>query len=167
MAFNLTPRSRPSNINIRKERSGFPSLRNEINNVFDDFFSDFQSDLPSLSLWSEDQALTLPVDIVETDNGFKIEAELPGMKQEDVEVTVNDGYITIKGEKKSSKEDKGENYVRRERYYGTYQRTISLPENANEDKAKASFKKGVLWVEIPKKEGSVKKARKLDIKDTA
>lgn len=107
------------------------------------------------------------VDIVENEKSFKVEAELPGMKQDDVEVTINDNYLTIKGEKKASKEDKDENYLRRERYYGSYQRTIALPETANADKAKATFKKGVLWVEIPKKAEAVKPSKKLEIREAA
>ncbi|MDB2414213.1 Hsp20/alpha crystallin family protein [Rickettsiales bacterium] len=167
MAFNITPWNRFGNINVRKERSPFTSLNQEINQVFDDFFNGFQNELPTSSLWAGNNLLTLPVDVIENDKSFKIEAELPGLKQEDVDVTINDNYLTIKAEKKASKEDKEDNYVRRERFYGSYQRTISLPETANADKAKASFKKGVLWVEIPKKEEAVKSSRKVEIKEAA
>ncbi len=167
MTFSLSPWNRVSNINIKRQRSPFTSLQNEINNVFDDFFNDFQNNVPASSLWSGDNTLTLPIDIIENDKNFKIEAELPGMKQGDVEVTINDGYLTIKGTKNESKENKDDNYVRRERYYGSCQRTIALPDTANADKAKATFKKGVLWIEIPKKEEALKPSRKLEIKEAA
>lgn len=165
MSFNILPWERPSNVSIR-QGSPFSSLQDEINRVFSNFFSGFgeSSSLPSLMT---SQNLIPAVDIVETDESFRIEAELPGMKQEEVEVTINDSYLTIKGEKEASKEDKDKNYLRRERYYGSYQRTIALPETVNADKAKATFKKGVLWVEIPKKAEAVKPSRKLDIKQAA
>ena len=166
--FNILPWNHPSEISIRRNRNPFSSLQNEINRVFDDFFNNGFSESSLLpSSWTDDQLATPAVDIVENEKSFKVEAELPGMDQDDVEVTINDNYLTVKGEKKESKEDKDDNYVRRERYYGSYQRTISLPETANTDKAKATFKKGVLQVEIPKKEEAIKPSKKLEIKEAA
>lgn len=166
--FNILPWNHPNEISIRRSRTPFSSLQNEINRVFDDFFSNGFSESSLLpSSWTGDQLATPAVDIVENEKSFKVEAELPGMDQDDVEVTINDNYLTVKGEKKESKEDKDDNYVRRERYYGSYQRTISLPETANTDKAKATFKKGVLQVEIPKKAEAVKPSKKLEIKEAA
>jgi HSP20 family protein len=165
--FSIAPWNHPSGINVRRENNPFSSLQNEINRVFEGFFNDFQS--PSLlpSAWIESQMATPVVDIFENEKSFKVEAELPGIQQDDVEVTINDNYLTIKGEKKASKEDKEDNYVRRERYYGSYQRTIALPETADADKAKATFKKGVLWIEIPKKKEAIKPSRKVEIKEAA
>jgi HSP20 family protein len=163
--FDILPWNHPSEINIRRNRAPLSSLQTEINRVFDDFFGSESSFLPASC--KGDKLAAPIVDIVENDKSFKVEAELPGIHQDDIEVTVNEHYLTIKGEKKESKEDTDENYVRRERHYGSYQRTISLPETANTDKAKATFKKGVLWVEVPKKEEAIKPTKKLDSKAAA
>lgn len=160
--FNILPWERP--VSIRRNRTPFASLQNEINRLFEEFFDSESSFLPAS--WTGG-AHSPALDIIETDKSFKIEAELPGMDQDDVEVNINDNYLTIKGEKKAYKEDKDENYVRRERSYGSYQRTVALPETANADKAKATFKKGVLWVEIPKKAEAVKPSRKVEVKEAA
>lgn len=158
--FNILPWERP--VNIRRERHSLSSLQNEINQVFDEFFSGLNAS------WTSDKKMLTPViDIIENDKNFKLEAELPGMDQDDIEVSVNDNFLTIKGEKNAYKEDKDENYVRRERSYGSYLRTITLPDTADGDKAKATFKKGVLWVEIPKKAAAIKPAKKLEIKSAA
>lgn len=167
--FNILPWERPGNVSVRRGGNPFSSLQTEINRLFDDFFNNGGLQTSSLlpSSWAEEQEIIPAVDIVENDKSFKVEAELPGMKQDDVEVTINNNYLTIKGEKKASKEDKDVNYVRRERYYGSYQRTIALPETADADKAKATFKKGVLWIDIPKKAEAVKPSRKVQIKEAA
>ncbi len=166
--FNILPWNHPNEINIRRNRTPIVSLQTEINRVFDDFFNNGFSETSLLpTSWKGDQLAAPVVDIVENEKTFKVEAELPGIDQDDVEVTVNDNYLTIKGEKKGSKEDKDEDYVRRERYYGSYQRTIALPETANADKAKATFKKGVLWVEIPKKKEAINPSKKLEIEAAA
>ncbi len=163
--MNLIHWNRPSSIAVRRGDEPFSSLQKEINSLFENFFSGYE--VPSLWNGNGGGNLTPSVDIIENDKGFKVEAELPGMKSDDVEVSINDNYLTIKGEKKESKEDKGENYLRRERYYGSYQRTIALPETADADKAKATFKKGVLWLEIPKKAEAKAKSRKLEVKEAA
>ena len=159
--FNILPRERAGHLSIRREKDPFSSLQREINRLFDDFFSNGVERSLVHAAWTGDQLVAQAVDILDNDKSFKVEAELPGMKEDDVEVTINDNYLTIRGEKKESKEDKGENYVCRERHYGSYQRTIALPETADTDKAKATFKKGVLWVDIPKKAGTAKPSKKL------
>lgn len=165
--FKLNPWDHPRNVSIKKEGNSLSSLQNEVNRIFDNFSNSFQSSWHLPSAWTGDQKISPLMDIVENDRSFKVEAELPGMDQDDVEVTVNDSYLTIKGEKRDSKEEKDDNYIRRERYYGSYLRTIALPETANTEKVKATFKKGVLWVEIPKKEEAVKPSRKIEIEQAA
>ena len=166
--FNLLPWDRPRSLSIRREKNPVTSLQSDVNRLFDDFFNNgFEEHSLLPSAWSGDKLVTPAVDIVENDKNFKVEAELPGMDQDDVEVTINDSYLTVKGEKKESKEDKTDNYVCRERYYGSYQRTIALPDSANADKAKATFNKGVLQIEIPKKEEAIKPSKKLEIETAA
>lgn len=160
MTVNL-PWHHSEKLNIRKGSSPFASLQHEINKLFDNFFEDVPA------LWTNSNKLIPAVDVIENDKNFKVEVELAGMRQEDVEVEINDSYLTIKGEKKSSTEDKGDNYIRRERNYGSYQRVIALPETADSSKATATFKKGVLSVEVPKKAEAVAKSKKLEIKEAA
>lgn len=89
-------------------------------------------------------------DISETDQEYVIRAELPAVKKEDVQVTFDDGMITIKGERKQQKEDKSEKYHRIESFYGSFERAFTLPENINADSIRCESKDGILTVHIPK-----------------
>jgi HSP20 family protein len=101
-------------------------------------------------------------DISETDKEYLVKAELPGVKREDVKVTVEQGVLTIQGERKQEKEEKGEKQHRVERFYGTFFRTFSLPENAAASDIRAESKDGVLFVHIPKVK--IEKAKAVQIK---
>ena len=103
------------------------------------------------------------VDISETDNEFVIKAEIPEVKKEDVKVTVDNGVITIKGERKQEKEEKGKKLHRVERYYGSFTRSFTLPENVDESKIKAGFKEGMLNLQIPKTEKAKPKAIEIKV----
>ena len=92
------------------------------------------------------------VDITETDKAFVIKAEIPGVRKEDVKVTVENGVLSICGERKQEKEEKGEKFHRVERHYGSFCRSFTLPANADEGTIKAAFKDGMLTLEIPKTE---------------
>jgi HSP20 family protein len=109
---------------------------------------------PRLSL--ENSARTLEwspsADISETDTEFVIRAELPAVKKEDVQVTLDAGMITIKGERKQQKADKNEKYHRIESFYGSFERRFSLPDNINADAVRCDSKDGILTVHIPKTE---------------
>src|SRR5437867_5292833 len=103
------------------------------------------------------EEITLPewtplADITEDDKEYLIKAELPEMKKEDVKVTVENGVLTISGERKFEKEEKKKKYHRVERGYGTFVRTFALPEDADADRVKAQFKQGILEVHLPKNE---------------
>jgi HSP20 family protein len=92
------------------------------------------------------------VDIMEDEAGYVIKAELPEVKKEDVKLTVQDGVLMLSGERKFVKEEKDKKYHRVERAYGSFVRSFSLPEDADEDKVTADFKDGVLQVHLPKSE---------------
>ncbi|MBN1515121.1 Hsp20/alpha crystallin family protein [Candidatus Sumerlaeota bacterium] len=92
------------------------------------------------------------IDIQEDVNTITIEAELPGLTQDDFNIEVNNGRLTLKGEKTENKEVKQENYTHRERRYGAFQRVITLPETADAEKIEANYVNGVLKIAIPKKE---------------
>jgi HSP20 family protein len=101
---------------------------------------------------------TPSVDISETDGEYQIKAEIPDVKKEDVKVTVEDGVLTIQGERKHEKEEKGKKFHRIERSYGSFVRTFSLPDVIDEEKVKAEFKDGVLNLYLPKSEKAKPKA---------
>jgi HSP20 family protein len=98
------------------------------------------------------------VDISETDGEYQIKAEIPDVKKEDVKGTVEDGVLTIQGERKQEKEEKGKRYHRIERSYGSFVRSFSLPDVIDEEKVKAEFKDGVLSLHLPKSEKAKPKA---------
>ncbi|WP_455245968.1 Hsp20/alpha crystallin family protein [Petrachloros mirabilis] len=92
------------------------------------------------------------VDISESDGEYLIKAELPEVKKEDVKVTVEDGVLTIQGERRQEKEEKGKKYHRVERSYGSFVRSFALPESVDEGAVKAEYKDGVLNLHLPKSE---------------
>jgi HSP20 family protein len=108
-------------------------------------------------LTAEDENLTVPewvpaVDIVEDDKGYLLKVELPEVRKEDVKVTVESGTLTISGERQGEKEAKGRKFHRVERYYGRFERSFSLPDDARSDDVRAEFKDGVLRVHLAKSE---------------
>lgn len=102
------------------------------------------------------------VDISETDKEFSIKAEIPEVKKEDVKVSVDNGVLSLRGERKQEKEDKNKKFHRVERFYGSFTRSFTLPENVDETKIAASFKDGMLNLQIPKTEAS--KPKTIDVK---
>ena len=101
---------------------------------------------------------TPPVDIAETDKAFVIRAEVPEVKKEDVSITVDNGILSIRGERKQEKEESGKTFHRIERSYGEFTRSFTLPDNVDEKKIKALFKDGMLSLDIPKTEKAKPKA---------
>ena len=102
-------------------------------------------EIPSLTVadWSPE------VDISEDDHGYVLKADLPEMKKDDVRVTVEDGILSVSGERKSEKEDQKKKFHRIERSFGTFRRTFTLPEDADSTKVTAEFRDGVLKVHLP------------------
>jgi HSP20 family protein len=98
------------------------------------------------------------VDISETDAEYLVKAEIPEVDKKDVKVTVQDGLLTIQGERKQEKEEKGRRFHRVERSYGTFMRTFDIPDGVDEQKLKAEFKDGMLLVHLPKTEKAKTKA---------
>ncbi|KAI7860156.1 heat shock protein Hsp20 [Circinella umbellata] len=102
-------------------------------------------------------------DVTENDKAFNIHAELPGMKKEDINVDIDDNSLTFSGESKASNEYKNENVRYSERHYGHFSRTIPVPEHVDRDHIKATFKDGVLNLELPKTNKETSKAKKIAI----
>jgi HSP20 family protein len=103
------------------------------------------------------------LDVRETDDSFVVEADVPGMEKDGIEITVLDNVLTIKGERKRAEEIKEESYRRVERIHGTFQRGLSFPTSVDAGKVKASFKNGVLQVTLPKHEKAKPKQISVDI----
>ena len=102
-------------------------------------------------------------DISETDKEYLIRAELPAVRKEDVKVTLNQGMLTIEGERRQVKEDTSEKYHRKESVYGSFMRSWSIPENANQDAIRCESKDGVLTVHIPKSTADAPKSKTIKV----
>jgi HSP20 family protein len=125
-------------------REPFAALRRELDRLFDDFGA---GALPS---WNGNGQFLPEADYAETDKDIVVTAELPGVDEKDVEVTLNDDVLTIRGEKRSQRDEKNERYQLAERSYGSFERSMSVPRGIDADKIKATFDKGVLKVTLPK-----------------
>jgi len=131
----------------REEGDPFMTLHREMNRLFDDVFRSFDL-TPFGSPGGMGRTMGWPsVEVSETDKDLRISAELPGMDEKDVEVLMQDGILTIRGEKKSELEDKERAFS--ERFYGRFERRIPLGQDVEEDKIEASFRNGVLIITVP------------------
>jgi HSP20 family protein len=128
--------------------------------AFGRFFDDWlgQADWPARG----NAALRPAMDVEEDENFFRVRTELPGIPKDDVTITLEDGVLSITGEKRSDRETKEKNYHLVERSFGAFHRSLSLPAGVDAEKADATFENGVLTIAIPKSEAA--KPRKLTIK---
>ena len=147
---------------IARQRDIFSAMRDDMDRLFERF----EHGWPRWpTLFSRDERLTVPeLDVRESTNAITVEAELPGVDEKDVTVTLANGILTIKGEKKLEKEEKGESYHLTERSFGSFERSIRLPDTIDDAKVEAKFDKGVLKVTAAKKPEAVKAERKIEIK---
>jgi len=151
------------------------SFRSEMDNLFDRFSSSFG--LPSLHrMFGMEPRLMEPrlttsftfstpvVDVTEDDTAYKIAAELPGIDEKDIDVSITGDTLVLKGEKSQRKEEKEQNYYLSERSYGSFQRSFALPRDVERDKIAAEFSKGVLTLTLPKSAEAQKQNKKIEIK---
>jgi HSP20 family protein len=142
----------------------FTALHTQMNRLFDQFLEGFDMEPFGRGGHSEWGGAPVPkVDVAETEDSVHVTAELPGMKEDNIDVTLSDGNLVIRGEKKAEKEDKQKNYYRVERSYGSFQRSIPLPAEVDDQKVDASFKDGVLNIVLPKVTPS-KTSKKIAVK---
>jgi HSP20 family protein len=130
-------------------------LRHEIDRLFDSPLSEFSGNASLLSGW------TPALDVYEEKDSFIVKAELPGMRKEDIEVSFHDGTLSLSGERKSETRHEDGDVHRAERFFGRFQRTVSLPAAVAVDKIKAAYKDGVLTVTLPKTEEA--KPKQIDV----
>jgi len=140
----------------------FAPLQREMNRMFDEFFRGFDRGLPSLGRADVLAGGWPSVEISDGEKEIRITAELPGMEEKDVEVLLDDGVLTLRGEKRSETEDKDKQFS--ERVYGRFERRIPLGYEVVEDRIEAKFGNGVLTITLPKAEGAQPRARRIAIK---
>jgi len=141
------------------EENSFDLMRREMNQMFTDF-------LRGLETTGEERSVFNPrLNVTETENEIEATVELPGLSEEDIDLTLTRDGLTIQGEKKEEKEEEGMNYYRRERAYGYFKRTIPLPpDGVDRDKVEANFEKGVLTITMPKREEAQAVSRRIPVK---
>jgi HSP20 family protein len=143
------------------------ALRNNNNRSMsrwgDDFDRLFGRFVRGLDTFDDVRRFAPAIDIAEHDDKFEVLAELPGVGMKDIDITVNGNTLTISGEKKETTEKKEDKYSYTERYYGSFRRDLTLPENIDVDKIKAEINGGVLKISIPKTEKATPK--KIDVKE--
>ena len=147
----------------RRPENDLFSLQHDMNRLFDEFFGEFGL-APFRSMEERLPGFTPRVDVSETENELRVTAELPGMDEKDIEVTLETEALVIKGEKKSEREEKTEHAYHLERTSGTFHRVIPLPVPVDGEKAKAAFQKGILTIALPKMAPQNASGRKLEIK---
>jgi HSP20 family protein len=155
-----------SNTAIRRNegRDAILDLRRQMDRLFDDFF-----ERPFILGLSLDEGSLIgdfapQIDVSETKEAITISAELPGMEPGDVEISLDRNVLTLSGEKRAEKEDKGERHYRVERSFGSFRRSIPLPGEVEENKISARMKDGVLKVNLPKSKASHQKDKQISIK---
>ena len=141
------------------EQNPFVALHRQVNRLFDDVFNEFEAPthfgrLPWSANWPN-------VEISETDNELRVIAEVPGLEEKDIELLLDEGVLTLRGEKTSETEDKERQFS--ERFYGRFERRIPLGYEIEEDKVNAAFKNGVLTVTLPKSAKAQAKAKRIVI----
>ena len=140
----------------------FSAMRDEMNRVLERFEGGKPFWSTPVSRWVSG-VMVPELDVRENDAAVVVEAELPGVDEKDITVTVANGYLTIKGEKRNESEQSEESYYVAERSFGSFQRSLRLPDSIDESKIDASFDKGVLKITAPKRADAQKSERKIPI----
>ena len=130
---------------------------------FNDLFADFPRWPTTRGLF--ERTISPAVDVIEGPDRFTVECELPGMDQKDIDVSIAGGVLTVKGEKKGQQQSQGGKVYRKESWEGSFQRTLSLPQNVDSGKVEASYKDGVLQIVLPKSESA--RAKRIPLKTKA
>ncbi len=155
MAFELTTWKPSRELTPFRE---FERMRRDMDRLWESFFEG------GVRRRSEEEGGWYPsLDVAETKNEFVVKAEVPGMEPKDIDISLSDGTLTIKGEKKHEKEEKEEGYHLVERSYGAFTRSIQLPSEVHREKISASYKNGVLKIVLPKSEEAKKKEVKIKV----
>ena len=139
---------------LKYSRPGRNLVGQQFSDIMDEFFNE--------AVANKDKNFTPDINISETDNKLNIEVEIPGIKKEDITLGIENGALTISGERKNRHEEDGRKYHRVETRYGMFERSFQLPDNVDEESIEATYLNGILQIDINKKEEKVKK--QIDIK---
>jgi HSP20 family protein len=161
MGTQLT--SRDNGVPSSRNTDVFEAMKSEMDRVFDRFHHGWPS-LPRIFASSDIDVVIPTLDLKDTGKSIVIEAELPGVDEKDVTLTVKDGILTLKGEKRQKKEEKGENHYLMERSYGSFVRSVQLPDSIDENKVDARYEKGVLTITAEKRPEAVKAEKRIEIR---
>ena len=164
---DLIPWKRDDNsIQVRreKEEDALLDLRSEMNRMFDEFF---QRPFGLRSFFDDRElgrGFAPQLDVTETDKSVLISAELPGLEPDDIDISLDRDVLTISGEKHAESEEKGARYYRVERSFGSFSRSIPLPSEIEADKIDATFKRGVLKVNLPKTKKAKEQGKRITVR---
>lgn len=159
---SLMSRARNKEQAVQEQEREHPllSLQREMNRIVDSFFPGLRSksfgDLPGMFMPH--------MNVAETYKAVQVTVELPGMDEKDVEVSLTQDMLTIRGEKREEKSENTRSYHRLERTFGSFARTISLPTDVDHDKVSAAFKKGILTITLPKTAQTLRETKKIPVK---
>jgi HSP20 family protein len=145
----------------REDNNPVFSLQRDVNRIFDDFWRRFDQPFAAFGRFDRGGPRT---DIAETEHALEVSVELPGIDQNEIDVSLSDNALTIKGEKKSERQQSKKDYRLSERSYGSFYRSIPLPSGVDTDKASAEFKNGVLTVTLPKTQEALARVKKIEVK---
>jgi len=143
-------------------RREMDSLHRNMDRMFESLLSEGPGPSMLSDVWGRGQIMP-QLDLTEDDKAFLVKMDLPGMDEKDVHVTLSDRILTIRGEKKEDKETKEKDYYRRERATGTFRRSLELPADADAQNIEASFKKGVLTIQLPKTKEAQQKIKHIQV----
>ncbi len=144
-----------------RDSDGLGSLFREIEKTFDDF----SRRAPFVGVSATGEGLRAPkIDVSEADDAIDVTAELPGVEEKDIDITLLEDVLTIRGEKKDERDDKDKNWHVVERRYGAFSRSIALPCEPDASKVEAKFSNGILHIHLPKSADIAKKEKKIEIR---
>lgn len=157
---NLIPFGKKNMEVRREEENPFAMMQREMNRIFDSFNRNW-----GVGAYPDVTGSFMPrLDVTEDAKAFTVTAELPGMNEKEIDLSLSGDTLTIRGEKKEEKEDKNRNYYYSERSYGSFMRSVPLPRQVATDKVSASFKKGVLTITLPKTAAALEATKKIEVK---
>jgi HSP20 family protein len=158
---NLVPSFGKKKVPVRYDYDNpFSLLHEDMNSLIDNFFRGFDIE----PFGRRYTSFTPDVEVSESDKEIKISAELPGLDEKDIDVSLTNGTLTIRGEKKEAKESNEKGYHMKERSYGSFKRSIPLYSEIETDKVDAHFKKGVLSITLPKSAKEIEEKKKIKVK---
>ena len=145
----------------QEEENPVFSLQRDVNRIFEDFWRRLDQPSSALAGWESAGPRT---DIAETDSALEVSVELPGLDRKDVDISLSENALTIKGEKNSERQENRKGFHLSERSYGSFYRSIPLPSGIDTSKASAAFKNGILTVTLPKTQEAQLRVKKIEVK---